>query len=170
MYSDPLLKFSLSPARSQSLLRFLQAFAVAVFGVLIAASVRATAAEVQPLEIVTKSGVHVFSVEMAKTEEERATGLMYRKELAEGSGMLFDFSPEQQVSMWMKNTFIPLDMIFIRSDGRILRIAENTVPQSEKIIPSGGLAKGVLEVIGGTAKKYGIQPGDRVAHPLFGTR
>jgi len=129
-----------------------------------------TAAEMQPLEIVTKSGVHVFTVEMAKTEQERATGLMYRKELAEGRGMLFDFSPEQPVSMWMKNTFIPLDMIFIRSDGRILRIAENTEPHSEKIISSGGLAKGVLEVIGGTARKYGIQPGDRVAHPLFGTR
>lgn len=128
------------------------------------------AAETQPLEIVTKSGVHVFTVEIAKTEQERATGLMYRKELAEGRGMLFDFSPEQPVSMWMKNTFIPLDMIFIRSDGRILRIAENTEPHSEKIISSGGLAKGVLEVIGGTARKYGIQPGDRVAHPLFGTR
>jgi uncharacterized membrane protein (UPF0127 family) len=130
----------------------------------------ASAAEMQPLEIVTKSGVHVFTVEMAKTEQERATGLMYRKELPEGRGMLFDFSPEQPVSMWMKNTFIPLDMIFIRSDGRILRIAENTEPHSEKIISSGGLARGVLEVIGGTARKYGIQPGDRVAHPLFGTR
>jgi uncharacterized membrane protein (UPF0127 family) len=84
--------------------------------------------------------------------------------------MLFDFSPEQQVSMWMKNTYIPLDMIFIRADGRILRIAENTEPESTKIIPSGGLAKGVLEVIAGTAKKYGIQPGDRVAHPLFNGR
>lgn len=129
-----------------------------------------SAAEMQPLEIVTRSGVHVFTVEVAKTEQERATGLMYRKELAEGRGMLFDFSPEQPVSMWMKNTFIPLDMIFIRSDGRILRIAENTEPHSEKIISSGGLARGVLEVIGGTARKYGIQPGDRVAHPLFGTR
>jgi uncharacterized protein len=127
----------------------------------------AEAASVQPLEIVTKSGVQVFSVEMATTEEEKTTGLMYRKELADGHGMLFDFSPEQQVSMWMKNTFISLDMIFIRADGRILRIAENTEPQSTKIIPSGGLAKGVLEVIAGTAKKYGIAPGDRVAHPLF---
>lgn len=142
----------------------------AVMALLAATVTGAAAAEVQPLEIVTKSGVHVFSVEVAKTEQERATGLMYRKELAEGRGMLFDFSPEQQVSMWMKNTFIPLDMIFIRSDGRILRIAENTEPHSEKIIPSGGLAKGVLEVIGGTARKYGIQAGDRVAHPLFGTR
>jgi len=128
------------------------------------------AASVQPLEIVTKTGVHVFSVEMATTEEEKTTGLMYRKELADGKGMLFDFSPEQEVSMWMKNTYIPLDMIFIRSDGRILRIAENTEPLSTKIIPSRGLAKGVLEVIAGTAQKYGIAPGDRVAHPLFSGR
>jgi uncharacterized membrane protein (UPF0127 family) len=127
----------------------------------------AQAAKVQPLEIVTKSGVHVFSVELATTEEEKTTGLMFRKELPDGKGMLFDFSPEQEVSMWMKNTFISLDMIFIRADGRILRIAENTEPQSTKIIPSGGLAKGVLEVIAGTAQKYGIAPGDRVAHPLF---
>jgi hypothetical protein len=128
------------------------------------------AASIQPLEIVTKTGVHVFSVEIATTEEEKTTGLMYRKELADGKGMLFDFSPEQEVSMWMKNTYIPLDMIFIRADGRILRIAENTEPLSTKIIPSRGLAKGVLEVIGGTAQKYGIAPGDRVAHPLFNAK
>jgi uncharacterized protein len=130
----------------------------------------ARAASVQTLEIVTKSGVQVFSVEMATTEQEKETGLMYRKELADGKGMLFDFSPAQEVSMWMKNTYIPLDMIFIRADGRILRIAENTEPLSTKIIPSRGLAKGVLEVIAGTAKKYGIEPGDRVAHPLFDGR
>ena len=130
----------------------------------------ANAASVQPLEIVTKTGVHVFSVEMATTEEEKTTGLMYRKELPEGKGMLFDFAPEQEVSMWMKNTYISLDMIFIRADGRILRIAENTEPMSTKIIPSRGLAKGVLEVIAGTAQKYGIAPGDRVGHPLFNGR
>jgi uncharacterized membrane protein (UPF0127 family) len=130
----------------------------------------AKAASVQPLEIATKSGVQVFSVEMATTEEEKQTGLMYRKELPDGKGMLFDFSPEQQISMWMKNTYISLDMIFIRADGRILRIAENTEPLSTKIISSGGLAKGVLEVIAGTAQKYGIKPGDRVAHPLFNKR
>ncbi|MEA2838074.1 MAG: uncharacterized protein QOD89_2624 [Bradyrhizobium sp.] len=133
-------------------------------------SAGAQAASIQPLEIVTKSGVHVFSVEMATTEKEKETGLMYRKELADGKGMLFDFSPEQQISMWMKNTYISLDMIFIRADGRILRIAENTEPESTRIISSGGPAKGVLEVIAGTAKKYGIAPGDRVAHPLFSGR
>jgi uncharacterized membrane protein (UPF0127 family) len=134
------------------------------------AGVGAKAASIQPLEIVTKTGVQVFSVEMATTEQEKETGLMYRKELPDGKGMLFDFSPEQQVSMWMKNTYISLDMIFIRADGRILRIAENTEPESTRIISSGGLAKGVLEVIAGTARKYGIAPGDRVAHPLFNSK
>ena len=138
-----------------------------VIGLWAFTGIEARAASVQPLEIVTKTGVHVFSVEMATTEEEKTTGLMYRKELADGKGMLFDFSPEQEVSMWMKNTYISLDMIFIRADGRILRIAENTEPLSTKIIPSNGLATGVLEVIAGTAQKYGIKPGDRVGHPLF---
>jgi uncharacterized protein len=141
---------------------------IASFVALCAVSLNAAqAATIQPLEIVTKNGVHVFSVEMATTEEEKTTGLMYRKELADGKGMLFDFSPEQEVSMWMKNTYVSLDMIFIKADGRILRIAENTEPLSTKIIPSNGLVKGVLEVVAGTAEKYGIQPGDRVAHPLF---
>ena len=128
------------------------------------------AASFQPLEIATKNGVQVFSVEMATTEKEKETGLMYRKELADGKGMLFDFSPEQEVTMWMKNTYISLDMIFIRADGRILRIAENTEPLSTRIIPSGGLTRAVLEVPAGTAQKYGIRPGDRVAHPLFGAK
>src|ERR1700739_3233490 len=136
-------------------------------GLWMLAGAGARAASIQPLEIVTKTGVHVFSVEMATTEQEKETGLMYRKELADGKGMLFDFSPEQEVSMWMKNTYISLDMIFIRADGRILRIAENAQPLSTKIIPSRGLAKAVLEVVAGTAQKYGIAPGDRVGHPLF---
>ncbi|MBR0691351.1 DUF192 domain-containing protein [Bradyrhizobium manausense] len=128
------------------------------------------AASFQPLEIVTKNGVQVFSVEIATTEEEKQTGLMYRKELADGKGMLFDFNPEQEVSMWMKNTYVSLDMIFIRADGRILRIAENTEPLSTKIISSKGPARAVLEVVAGTAQKYGIRPGDRVGHPLFGSK
>jgi uncharacterized membrane protein (UPF0127 family) len=127
----------------------------------------AQAAEESTLEIVTKDGVHVFSVEMAKTDEERQKGLMFRKELPEGKGMLFDFKPDQDVAMWMRNTYIPLDMLFINADGTIRRIAENTEPLSEKTIPSGGPIRGVLEVIGGTAKKLGIAPGDKVAHPLF---
>jgi uncharacterized protein len=146
------------------------AVALAIVALCVISGTSARAASLGPLEIVTKSGVQVFSVELATTEEEKTTGLMYRKELPDGKGMLFDFSPAQEISMWMKNTYVSLDMIFIRPDGRILRIAENTEPLSTKIIPSGGLAKGVLEVVAGTAKKYGIQPGDRIAHPLFNGR
>jgi uncharacterized protein len=128
---------------------------------------RLAAAELQPLEIASKSGVHLFAVEIASTPAEQANGLMFRRELPEGQGMLFDFHQEQPTSFWMKNTYIPLDMIFIRGDGRILRIAENTVPLSEALIPSGGPVRAVLEVTGGTAKKLGIASGDRVAHPIF---
>ena len=127
-------------------------------------------ADDRTLEIVSKNGVHVFAVEIARTDEERARGLMYRKELADGRGMLFDFVPDQEVRMWMKNTYISLDMIFIRSDGRIQRIEENTEPLSERTISSGGPVKGVLEVKAGTAKRLGIAPGDRVAHPWFTKR
>jgi uncharacterized protein len=119
------------------------------------------------LEIASKTGVHVFSVEIADTEAARAKGLMFRKNLPEGQGMLFDFHREQEVSFWMQNTYIPLDMIFIQGNGRILRIAENTTPLSTRLIPSGGPVLAVLEVIGGTARKFGIEPGDRVAYPIF---
>jgi uncharacterized membrane protein (UPF0127 family) len=125
------------------------------------------AQDLQTVEIATKSGVHVFAVELANTDEKRTRGLMDRKELPEGRGMLFDFQRDQEVSMWMQNTFIPLDMIFIRADGRVHRIAENTEPHSTRIISSGGQVRAVLEVIGGTARKFGIAPGDRVAHPMF---
>ena len=128
--------------RGAGLRRLRGALLAAVVALCVFAGFGARAASVQPLEIVTKSGVQVFSVEMATTEEEKTTGLMYRKELPDGKGMLFDFSPEQQVSMWMKNTYISLDMIFIRADGRILRIAENTEPQSTRIISSGGPGEG----------------------------
>jgi hypothetical protein len=144
--------------------------AIALVWLVLFGAPSARAMDTQTLEIVTKSGVQVFSVEVATTEQEKTTGLMYRKELPDGRGMLFDFTPEQPISMWMKNTFISLDMIFIRSNGRISRIAENTEPQSLAIISSGPPASGVLEVIAGTARKYGIAVGDRVAHPLFNGR
>ncbi|KYG19345.1 hypothetical protein SE92_02950 [Bradyrhizobium sp. AT1] len=144
--------------------------AILVIAGCVVAGAPAGAASFQPLEIVTKNGVQVFSVEMATTEEEKQTGLMYRKELADGKGMLFDFNPEQEISMWMKNTYVSLDMIFIGANGRILRIAENTEPLSTKIISSKGPARAVLEVVAGTAQKYGIRPGDRVGHPLFGSK
>jgi uncharacterized protein len=130
----------------------------------------AQASELQTIEIASKSGVHAFQVEMAITPEEKEHGLMFRRELPEGQGMLFDFQTDQNVAFWMKNTYIPLDMLFIRGDGRVLRIAENTEPLSERNIPSGGPVRAVLEVIGGTAKKLGIAPGDRVGGSIFKSR
>ena len=134
---------------------------------MLAGRAQGVGADLDTLEIVSKTGVHPFAVELAVSEEQREHGLMFRRELPEGRGMLFKFEPDQVVTMWMHNTYIPLDMIFIRGDGRILRIAENTTPQSDRIISSGGLARGVLEVIAGTARKLGLAPGDRVAHPWF---
>jgi uncharacterized membrane protein (UPF0127 family) len=141
------------------------ALTLAVVGLIAVRS--GAAAERTTIEIASRTGVHLFSVELVDNDKDRAQGLMYRKSLPEGQGMLFDFGREQDVAMWMKNTYIPLDMMFIRGDGRILRIAENTTPLSERIIASGGPVRAVLEVIGGTAQKLGIAPGDRVAHPMF---
>jgi uncharacterized membrane protein (UPF0127 family) len=125
------------------------------------------AADPHTLEIASKTGVHAFTVEIADTEAAREKGLMFRKSLPEGTGMLFDFKTEQPVGFWMQNTYIPLDMIFIKADGRIAKIVENARPMSTTIIPSGVPVLAVLEVIGGTARKLGIAPGDRVAHPIF---
>jgi uncharacterized membrane protein (UPF0127 family) len=130
----------------------------------------ARAAGQDTLEIVSSSGVHAFSVELAITDAERSRGLMFRKELPEGHGMLFDFKQDQPVSFWMHNTYVSLDMIFIRGDGRIVHIAENAEPQSDRLIPSGGPVRAVLEVIAGTARKLGIAPGDRVTGSIFGAR
>jgi uncharacterized protein len=148
--------------------RFGHGLAVALLAALalVIASTSSRAAD-DTLEIVSKTGVHVFSVELAVTDEQRAKGLMFRRALPEGQGMLFKFEPDQVIQMWMRNTYISLDMIFIRGDGRISRIAEGTKPESDDIISSGAPARGVLEVIAGTARKLGIAPGDRVAHPWF---
>ena len=141
--------------------------AVALFLVGCLAAGQARAAELRTLEIASKTGVHVFAVEIADTEPAREKGLMFRKSLPEGQGMLFDFHKEQEVGFWMQNTYVPLDMIFIRGDGTILRIAENTTPLSTKVVPSGGPVLAVLEVVAGTAHKLGIAPGDKVAFPIF---
>jgi len=150
-------------------MRTVRFIALLVFG-LLAVAAPARSADPRVVEIASKTGVHAFAVEMATTDAERSQGLMYRKELPEGQGMLFDFQRDQEVAFWMKNTYVPLDMIFIRSDGRIMRIAENTEPLSEKLVPSNAAVRGVLEVIAGTTRKLGIAVGDRVAHPIFGAR
>jgi len=128
----------------------------------------ARAAGQDTIEIVTRTGVHAFAVELATNEAERAVGLMFRKELPEGRGMLFDFHEDQPVQFWMHNTYIPLDMIFIARDGRIVRVAENAKPMSDDLVPSGRPVRAVLEVIAGTARKLGIAAGDRVTGSFFG--
>ena len=106
-------------------------------------------------------------VEIADTPEERGVGLMHRTELASDRGMLFDFRATRQVTMWMKNTLIPLDMFFAESDGRIVTIAERTTPLSEKRIRSGQPVRFVLEMAGGSAERLGIVTGDRLRHPVI---
>ena len=116
------------------------------------------------LEIRTKKAVHAFSIELADTDAKRAEGLMFRTEMAPDRGMLFDFKREEPVWFWMKNTYLPLDMIFVKADGTILSIAENTTPLSEATVPSGGPVRFVFEVVAGTVKRLGISPGDRLVH------
>ena len=120
------------------------------------------------LVVATAAARHPFTVEMATTAAQRSQGLMNRPALAADRGMLFDFGTIAPVGMWMKNTLIPLDMLFIAADGRIVNIAENTKPLSLETVRSAGPVLAVLEVAGGTAKRLGIRPGDQVIHPMFG--
>ncbi len=120
--------------------------------------------ELSSLVIVTKAGPQVFSVELADNPQKKVRGLMFREYLGQDRGMLFLYPANTQINMWMKNTLIPLDMIFIDSESRIRNIAENTEPLSEDTISSDGGVRAVLEVPGGTAARLGIAPGDRVSH------
>ena len=122
----------------------------------------------EPLTIETGAGVHAIEVEVARTAAERGVGLMHRTALAPDRGMLFDFGAARQVTMWMKNTLIPLDMLFADEDGRIVTIAAWTTPLSEKRIRSGQPVRYVLEMIGGSAERLGVAVGDRLRHALIG--
>jgi len=123
--------------------------------------------EKDSLSIETGAGSHAFQVEIAETPNQRAQGLMYRRQMAADAGMLFLFGGEEERAMWMKNTFIPLDMLFIEKSGRILRIEQRTVPHSLRAIVSGGPVFAVLELNAGTASRLSIRPGDRVVYPAF---
>lgn len=130
------------------------------------AAAPAAAEALQPLDIVTGSGPHHFRVELADSPSERAKGLMFRRALPQDQGMLFDFHAEVPIMMWMKNTYIPLDMVFVSRDGTVTGVAPNTVPMSEETI-NGGMAYGVIELNAGAAEKIGLKPGDVVHHPAF---
>ena len=137
-----------------------------LLGSMATVSDRASAA-VDDLTITTATGPHHFAVEVMRTRDELERGLMFRREMATDHGMLFDFGAPQPVTMWMKNTYLALDMVFIARDGRIVSVKQNAEPLSEKTIPSGGDVLGVLELDAGTAKRIGLKPGDVVSDPMF---
>ncbi len=131
------------------------------------AQAAAKQAALEPMRIRTQSGDHLFSVEVMRTDPERERGLMYRRFLPADRGMLFDFKSEQSVAMWMKNTYIPLDMVFISRAGVVVNIAENAEPLSERIIPSNAPSYAVLELNAGIARSIGLKRGDRVEQAMF---
>jgi uncharacterized membrane protein (UPF0127 family) len=130
-----------------------------------AASSSPSALPTKALQIRSGNRTHSFTVEVAQTAEEQAQGLMFRKSLGPNAGMLFPFEPPRPASFWMKNTLIPLDMIFVRPDGTIGRIAANTVPHSLEQVAFGEPAAAVLEIAGGRAAQLGIREGDHVSWP-----
>jgi uncharacterized membrane protein (UPF0127 family) len=123
--------------------------------------------KIEPVTVATETGVTMFTVEMADTPEMQQRGLMFRQRLPEDRGMLFDFGEPRTVAMWMKNTLISLDIIFIRADGTVAGIARRTTPQSLDTLGVQEPIKAVLEVAGGVADKIGLKPGDTVYHRIF---
>ncbi len=121
-----------------------------------------------PLVIDAAKGPVRLTVEMATTWPQQEQGLMFRKSVAPNSGMLFDFGQEHETSFWMKNTLVPLDMLFIKANGTIARIAANAKPLSEESIPSYEPVRAVLEIAGGRAAQLGVKPGDKVHAQIFG--
>ena len=124
--------------------------------------------ETSPLTIESANGAHAFTVEIADEPEEITTGLMNRESMDPDAGMLFDFGQPREAAMWMKNTLIPLDMLFMDPQGKVIAIARETVPGSLRTVSPGVPVKSVLELNGGRAEELGIQPGDEVIHPIFG--
>lgn len=120
------------------------------------------------IEVVTKEKRYKWRVQQAISSPQKARGLMFRKTLDPWKGMLFDFGNPVLARMWMKNTEIPLDILFIRADGTIESIGFGE-PFSLKLVRSGGPVRAALEILHGTAEKLGIEPGDRIRHEMFGT-
>ena len=136
-----------------------------------ATSLRAQLAQypTAPLTILTANGPQKFTVELATTPAQMAQGLMFRQSLAPDAGMLFDFVAPSRAMMWMKNTLIPLDMLFVDAEGHIVNIGERAVPGSLATIAAAAPVRAVIELNGGTAARLGIRPGDRVVFPIFGS-
>ena len=126
-----------------------------------------TAGPREELTVAAKTGPHEFQVEIADDQRETQLGLMFRRSMADDEGMLFDFGAEEPRSFWMRNTYIPLDMLFIKADGTIDSIAERTTPLSDKSVPSKGPVRYVLEINGGLSDMLGIAAGDTVSGPAL---
>ncbi|OYW30048.1 MAG: hypothetical protein B7Z44_02480 [Caulobacter sp. 12-67-6] len=125
------------------------------------------AGKLETVELITAKGRARFQVEIAATRAEQQRGLMFRKSLAPDRGMLFTYAKPQPAAFWMKNTLIPLDIVYIAPNGRVLSIVRNAQPHNEMPMPSGGPVLGVLEIAGGRAAQLGILPGDKVLHRIF---
>jgi uncharacterized protein len=121
------------------------------------------------LTLKTKTAEHAIDIEIADTMEEKALGLMFRTSVPDNTGMLFPYGAPQDITMWMRNTYVSLDMVFIRADGVVHRIAARTEPLSEKIVSSEGNVSAVLELGAGAAERLGLKPGDLVRHKIFKT-
>ncbi len=134
---------------------------------MVAAGHKVKKLRVEPVLIETQGGIITIQTEIADKKEDQITGLMYRKAMGADEGMLFVYEVVQDITMWMKNTVLPLDMVFISSDGRISHIAYSAQPFALDIIPSNGPAKAVLEINAGIADKLGIKVGDKVLHSVF---
>lgn len=140
----------------------------AALAILVVAAPLAACSDEGKLVLHTATGDYDFNVEVVDTPESRAQGLMFRQELADDAGMLFDFQEEREVSFWMRNTFIPLDMIFVGSDGVVKTIHVNARPQDPTSIPSQVPVQFVLEIPGGRSEEIGLKPGDMMEHALVG--
>jgi uncharacterized protein len=151
--------------------RLLGSLCVIVIGALLCAGAAAAPASVSfeesSLTVDAANGQFEFLVEMAVSPAQRSQGLMFRESLDEDRGMLFDFGKSQHATMWMRNTYVPLDMLFIDAHGQITQIATDTQPLSDAVIASREPVRAVLELRGGVSAKLGIEPGDRVIHPMF---
>lgn len=146
---------------------FLAATVFALLCAFMAGAPPARAQELEKLEFATRSGVHAFSVEVMRTPDQQARGLMFRRYMPDDRGMLFTFGRDEPVFMWMKNTYIPLDMVFIDRKGVVASIAADTEPFSERTIASGPPVWGVVELNAGAAARMGLAVGDKVRHPFF---
>ena len=150
--------------------RIVLGFLAALFLVPVLHAQDAPLSKIEPLTIATEDGATMFTVEIADTDSLRERGLMFRQRLPEDRGMLFDFGQPRPVAMWMKNTYVPLDMVFIRADGTVAYVAENTVPKSLEAIGVREPMRAVLELAAGTAKRIGLRAGDTVYHRIFKTQ